>query len=138
MRKLAADGRTVFVSSHLMSETARTADHLIMIGEGGLIADTSVGEQSGRVRPGLEAFPASAQNRPREAAKSLRARFNDSLEVMSAGDNGRPGAEPAIEARGRRPRRGRIDARNASMAVAGESEPGRGHRAPGELKEMTT
>jgi ABC-2 type transport system ATP-binding protein len=38
---LAADGRTVFVSSHLMSEMAQTADHLIIIGRGRLLADTS-------------------------------------------------------------------------------------------------
>ncbi|WP_067182120.1 ABC transporter ATP-binding protein [Microtetraspora niveoalba] len=44
MRTLAAEGRTVFVSSHLMSEMALTADHLIVIGKGSLIADTSVTE----------------------------------------------------------------------------------------------
>ena len=42
LRELAAAGRTVFVSSHLMSEMALTADHLIVIGRGRLIADTSV------------------------------------------------------------------------------------------------
>jgi ABC-2 type transport system ATP-binding protein len=42
LKGLAADGRTVFVSSHLMSEMALTADHLIVIGRGRLIADTSV------------------------------------------------------------------------------------------------
>ena len=42
MRSLAADGRTVLVSSHLMSEMALTADHLIVIGRGRMIADTSV------------------------------------------------------------------------------------------------
>jgi ABC-2 type transport system ATP-binding protein len=41
MRSLAAEGRTVFVSSHLMSEMAVTADHLVVIGKGRLIADTS-------------------------------------------------------------------------------------------------
>ncbi|MEU9714849.1 ABC transporter ATP-binding protein [Streptomyces sp. NPDC047976] len=41
MRKLAAEGRTVFVSSHLMSEMALTADHLIVIGRGRLLADMS-------------------------------------------------------------------------------------------------
>ena len=41
MRDLAADGRTVFVSSHLMSEMAVTADHLIVIGRGRLLADLS-------------------------------------------------------------------------------------------------
>lgn len=42
MKKLAAEGRTVFVSSHLMSEMALTADHLIVIGRGQLLADMSV------------------------------------------------------------------------------------------------
>ena len=41
-RQLAAEGRTVLVSSHLMSEMALTADHLLIIGRGRLIADTSV------------------------------------------------------------------------------------------------
>jgi ABC-2 type transport system ATP-binding protein len=40
LRQLAADGRTVLVSSHLMSEMALTADHLIIIGRGRLLADT--------------------------------------------------------------------------------------------------
>jgi len=39
LRQLAADGHTVFVSSHLMSEMAQTADHLIVIGRGRLLAD---------------------------------------------------------------------------------------------------
>jgi len=42
LKSLAAEGRTVFVSSHLMGEMALTADHLIVIGRGKLIADTSV------------------------------------------------------------------------------------------------
>jgi ABC-2 type transport system ATP-binding protein len=42
MRSLAAEGRTVLVSSHLMSEMALTADHLIVIGRGRLIADTGM------------------------------------------------------------------------------------------------
>ena len=41
LKGLAAEGRTVFVSSHLMSEMALTADHLIVIGRGQVIADTS-------------------------------------------------------------------------------------------------
>jgi ABC-2 type transport system ATP-binding protein len=42
LRSLAGEGRTVFVSSHLVSEMALTADHLIVIGRSRLIADTSV------------------------------------------------------------------------------------------------
>ncbi len=44
IRALAAEGRTVLVSSHLMSELEDTADHLIVIGRGRLIADTSMRE----------------------------------------------------------------------------------------------
>jgi ABC-2 type transport system ATP-binding protein len=43
-RQLAAEGRTVLISSHLMSEMAQTADHLIVIGRGSLIADCSTQE----------------------------------------------------------------------------------------------
>ncbi|MFH9952645.1 ABC transporter ATP-binding protein [Streptomyces roseolus] len=42
MKKLASEGRTVFVSSHLMSEMALTADHLIVIGRGQLLSDMPV------------------------------------------------------------------------------------------------
>ena len=42
MKGLAAEGRTVFVSSHLMGEMALTADHLIVIGRGRLLADTTM------------------------------------------------------------------------------------------------
>jgi ABC-2 type transport system ATP-binding protein len=44
MRKLAAEGRTVLVSSHLMSEMENTADHLIVVGRGKLIADCGMAE----------------------------------------------------------------------------------------------
>ncbi|WP_329122900.1 ABC transporter ATP-binding protein [Streptomyces sp. NBC_01465] len=44
MKSLAAEGRTIFVSSHLMSEMALTADHLIVIGQGKLLADTSMAD----------------------------------------------------------------------------------------------
>ncbi|MDR1799958.1 MAG: ATP-binding cassette domain-containing protein [Bifidobacteriaceae bacterium] len=43
-RSLAAEGRTVFLSSHLMSEMSQTADHLIIIGRGQLLADAPIGE----------------------------------------------------------------------------------------------
>jgi ABC-2 type transport system ATP-binding protein len=44
MKALAAEGRTVFVSSHLMSEMENTADHLLVIGRGRMIADCTVQE----------------------------------------------------------------------------------------------
>ncbi len=42
LKNLAAQGRTIFVSSHLMSEMALTADHVVVIGRGRLIADTEM------------------------------------------------------------------------------------------------
>jgi ABC-2 type transport system ATP-binding protein len=48
LRSLAAEGRTVLVSSHLMSEMALTADHVIVVGKGKLIADASTSEIIGR------------------------------------------------------------------------------------------
>ncbi|QIY98312.1 ABC transporter ATP-binding protein [Streptomyces sp. S1D4-11] len=44
MKSLAGQGRTVFVSSHLMSEMALTAEHLVVIGQGRLLADTSMAD----------------------------------------------------------------------------------------------
>ncbi|MGW6483443.1 ABC transporter ATP-binding protein [Streptomyces sp. NPDC055059] len=44
LKSLAAEGRTVLVSSHLMSEMALTADHLVIIGRGRLLADTTVAD----------------------------------------------------------------------------------------------
>ena len=44
LKGLAAEGRTVFVSSHLMSEMAQTATRLVVVGRGQLIADTTVEE----------------------------------------------------------------------------------------------
>jgi len=64
LRGLAAEGRTVFVSSHLVNEMALTAERLVVIGRGTLIAETSVSEftsQSGLdavrvVTPATEGF----------------------------------------------------------------------------------
>jgi ABC-2 type transport system ATP-binding protein len=56
LKSLAAQGRTVFVSSHLISEMALTADHLVVIGAGRLLADTSVAEMSARSASLEEAF----------------------------------------------------------------------------------
>jgi ABC-2 type transport system ATP-binding protein len=55
VRALAAEGRTVFLSSHLMSETSQTADHLLVIGRGRIIAAGPV-QQVPVPRPGSGAF----------------------------------------------------------------------------------
>ena len=86
MKALAAEGRTVFVSSHLMSEMENTADHLIVIGKGRLIADCSMAEfiartparpcGSGRPRP-----MSSARASPPRAATTGTGDEDGALEV---------------------------------------------------------
>jgi ABC-2 type transport system ATP-binding protein len=56
LKNLAAQGRTVLVSSHLISEIAATADDLIVIGQGRLLAQTTVAELSARSNSLEEAF----------------------------------------------------------------------------------
>jgi ABC-2 type transport system ATP-binding protein len=48
LRRLATQGRTVFVSSHLMSEMALTADHVVVIGRGKLLEDADIGTMIAR------------------------------------------------------------------------------------------
>jgi ABC-2 type transport system ATP-binding protein len=69
MRDLAAEGRTVLFSSHLISEVSLAADHLVVIGKGRLIADAPTAEliRSGRRRPVLVRTP-----RPADLADRLR------------------------------------------------------------------
>jgi ABC-2 type transport system ATP-binding protein len=56
LRSLAGEGRTVFVSSHLIGEMALTAERLVVIGKGRLLAETSVAELSARSASLEEAF----------------------------------------------------------------------------------
>jgi ABC-2 type transport system ATP-binding protein len=65
LKDLAAEGRTVLVSSHLMSEMALTADHLVIIGRGRLLGDTTVEELIARVGVGavLVRSPQAEQTR---------------------------------------------------------------------------
>ncbi|MFD7786495.1 ABC transporter ATP-binding protein [Streptomyces nojiriensis] len=80
MRSLAAEGRAVLVSSHLMSETSALADHLVVLGKGRLLADTS-----------MEAF-IDARSTPRARLRTsdpvrLRAALaRDDLELVAADD----------------------------------------------------
>jgi ABC-2 type transport system ATP-binding protein len=87
MKALAAEGRTVFVSSHLMSEMENTADHLIVIGRGKLIAATSM---RGFV---AQASGASVRVRTPSADQFVRA-VTAKGATTSAGDDG------AVEVRG--------------------------------------
>jgi ABC-2 type transport system ATP-binding protein len=62
LRSLAAEGRAVLVSSHLMSELQDTASHLIVIGRGRLVADASVAELIATASSGLVALRTSARS----------------------------------------------------------------------------
>ena len=85
---LAAEGRTVLVSSHLMSEMALTADHLLVIGKGQLIADTSADEF---VRSSSRQ---SVHVRSPQAAE-LAARCREVGATVRAGSTSRAAAAPA-------------------------------------------
>jgi ABC-2 type transport system ATP-binding protein len=63
LKALAAEGRTIFVSSHLMSEMALTASHLIVIGRGRLIADVGVDELTAMTSRDLVKVRTSAADR---------------------------------------------------------------------------
>jgi ABC-2 type transport system ATP-binding protein len=82
LQGLAAEGRTVFVSSHLMSEMAMTAQHLIVIGRGRLIADTGMEEFVARAAPGVVRVRSTD---PAALAALLRSRDGA---VAEAGDGG--------------------------------------------------
>jgi ABC-2 type transport system ATP-binding protein len=69
LRALAGEGRTVFVSSHLMSEMALMADHVIVVGRGRLLADTSVSELTQRATAGAVTVRTPT---PMELATALR------------------------------------------------------------------
>jgi ABC-2 type transport system ATP-binding protein len=86
MRSLAGEGRTVLVSSHLMSEMALTADHLIVIGKGRLIADASVDDvikaSSGRAVLVRTPDAAVLQARLENAGASVETRTDGAMIVQ--------------------------------------------------------
>jgi len=92
LKSLAAEGRTVFVSSHLMSEMSLTADHLVVIGRGRLIADASVEEFLRRASKDVVLV------RSPEAARLL------SL-LQAAGIEAKPAEDGALEVTGLAARR---------------------------------
>ncbi len=67
-KALAAEGRTIFVSSHLMSEMALTADHLVVIGQGRLLADTSMADFIARNSRSYARAPLPAAGEPARRA----------------------------------------------------------------------
>jgi ABC-2 type transport system ATP-binding protein len=87
MQRLAAEGRTVFVSSHLMNEMAVTADHLIVIGQGKLLRDEGVSEF----------VESNSEHKVLVRSPQLAAL---SAELLAAGAHVRPGTEDSIEVGG--------------------------------------
>ncbi|MFB0833504.1 ABC transporter ATP-binding protein [Arthrobacter halodurans] len=87
-RGLAAEGRTVFLSSHLMSEMAVTADHLIVIGRGRIVADAPISEilgGQGRVRTRVRTdHPAELMNALAAPGVEISVVGPDTLEVLGA------------------------------------------------------
>jgi ABC-2 type transport system ATP-binding protein len=79
LRGLAAEGRTVFVSSHLMSEMALTADHLIVVGRGRLLADMAMDAFI------AQASPALVRVRSPHAAELRDLLLGDGVTVRSEG-----------------------------------------------------
>ncbi|GIG40666.1 ABC transporter ATP-binding protein [Cellulomonas phragmiteti] len=89
LRGLAAEGRTVFLSSHLMSEMALTADHLIVVGRGRIVADAPVAEVVARagtsaVRVRTPDAPRLAALLSRDPAVDVRSTSADLLDVTGS------------------------------------------------------
>jgi ABC-2 type transport system ATP-binding protein len=80
LKRLAKEGRTVFLSSHLMAEMAQTAEHLVVIGRGRLIADTSVDEFVRRASTGAAVRVVSSQASELRDALTAKQATVDSVE----------------------------------------------------------
>jgi ABC-2 type transport system ATP-binding protein len=102
LKRLAAEGRTVFLSSHLMSEMSQTADHLIVIGRGRLIADTSVAEFVRRASSDLNVrvrSPRAGELRDALAARDAHAQDIGEGLLEVSGLTGEQIGEIALQAR---------------------------------------
>jgi ABC-2 type transport system ATP-binding protein len=80
LKRLAKEGKTVFLSSHLMAEMAQTAEHLVVIGRGRLIADTSVEDFVQRASTGAAVRVVSPQATALRDALATRGARVDSVE----------------------------------------------------------
>jgi ABC-2 type transport system ATP-binding protein len=91
LKDLAAQGRTVFVSSHLMSEMALTAEHLVVISRGRLLADTTVERF---IAENSMSYVRIATPEPGRLREALAA---EGIQVIDSGDGAlaAPGADPA-------------------------------------------
>jgi ABC-2 type transport system ATP-binding protein len=127
LRSLAAEGRTVFVSSHLMSEMALTADHLIVIGRGRVLADTSTEDfirdnstAAVRVRTPEPARLRSALGGP-GITVTVDAAAGDALQIagLTAAEIGRAALQAGVELHELTPIQASLE--EAFMAMTGDS-----------------
>ncbi len=96
---LASEGRTVFLSSHLMSEMAQTADHLVVIGRGRILADAPIQQvlAGGPTRTRVRTTDREALRRALRAEEAEITEFDDDG-VLVAGPEPRRIAEAALSA----------------------------------------
>jgi ABC-2 type transport system ATP-binding protein len=87
-RSLAAEGRTVFLSSHLMSEMAQTADHLIVLGRGRILADAPIADVVAGATQGVVRVRTLDGDRLEQAVRgagvTVRRTDDGALEVIGA------------------------------------------------------
>ncbi|MEU3570244.1 ATP-binding cassette domain-containing protein, partial [Kitasatospora sp. NPDC036755] len=101
-RRLAREGRTVFVSSHMMAEMEHTADHLVVVGRGRLLADESLAEFSARAGRARQDGPGGRTGGAGRAGVTVRAAEPDRLAAVltAAGATVRPGPDGALAVSG--------------------------------------
>jgi ABC-2 type transport system ATP-binding protein len=134
MRSFAEQGRTVFVSSHLLAEMGNTADHLIVIGRGKLIADTTMSEfiKQGRVETVRVRTPHADKFRDALTAAGMQVQVDgDGFLVHGAGTEqvGELAAQHAVTLHELSPQRASLE--EAYMELTDEAVEYRAHGTPG-------
>jgi ABC-2 type transport system ATP-binding protein len=127
LKDLAREGRTVFLSSHLMSEMALTADQVVVIGRGRLIADMSIAEIVARASAGSAVHVRTPQDAELHAALSrlpavqIRGKVPGSFDVdgLSSEQIGEIAAREGIVLHELTPHQASLE--DAYMALTGES-----------------
>jgi ABC-2 type transport system ATP-binding protein len=133
LRSYAAQGRAVLVSSHLMAEMALTADRLVVIGRGRLIADTTVDEFVRRASGGQVLIRSGEQDRLRAALLTAGARVTDEpdgtllVEGMESPQVGKVAADLHIALHELTPRRASLE--QAFMELTADSVDYHAHAA---------
>lgn len=136
MQRLAAEGRTVLVSSHLLSEMAQTADHLVVIGRGRLISSSSTtdfvaraSQNAVRVRsPRLDVLRSALTS----AGFTIREESADALVVADSGPEaiGELAAQHGVVLHELAPQRGSLEAAFMSMTSGDVQYSGGQHPSP--------